>query len=88
MELPAMTTERVLGMIVLRDLTQKLIQCQMEDGTDAEVTLLQQQLNQVYDRFTARYGLISSTANKRAFSQDSSYCLLCSLEIVDENGKL
>ncbi|MDO5425156.1 MAG: N-6 DNA methylase [Eubacteriales bacterium] len=88
MELPAMTAERVLGMIALRDLTQKLIQCQMEDGTDAEVALLQNQLNQEYDRFTARYGLISSTANKRAFSQDSSYCLLCSLEIVDENGKL
>lgn len=88
MELPAMTAERVLGMIALRDLTQKLIQCQMEDGTDAEVALLQNQLNQEYDRFTARYGLISSTANKRAFSQDSSYCLLCSLELVDENGKL
>ena len=88
MELPAMTAERVLGMIALRDVTQKLLQCQMEDGTDAEVALLQQQLNQEYDRFTARYGLISSTANKRAFSQDSSYCLLCSLEIVDENGEL
>ena len=88
MELPAMTAERVLGMIALRDVTQKLLQCQMEDGTDAEVALLQQQLNQEYDRFMARYGLISSTANKRAFSQDSSYCLLCSLEIVDENGEL
>ena len=88
MELPAMTAERVLGMIALRDVTQKLIQCQMEEGTDAEVAILQNQLNKEYDRFTARYGLVSSTANKRAFSQDSSYCLLCSLEIVDENGKL
>ena len=88
MELPAMTTERVLGMIELRDLTQELLQCQMEDGGDAEVAMLQQKLNQTYDRFTARYGLISSTANKRAFSQDSSYCLLSSLELLDESGNL
>lgn len=88
MELPAMTTERVLGMIALRDLTQELLQCQMEDGSDAEVMMLQQKLNQSYDRFTARYGLISSTANKRAFSQDSSYCLLSSLELLDEEGNL
>lgn len=88
MELPAMTTERVLGMIELRDLTQELLQCQMEDGSDAEVAMLQQKLNQTYDRFTARYGLISSTANKRAFSQDSSYCLLSSLELLDESGNL
>lgn len=88
MELPAMTTERVLGMIALRDLTQELLQCQMEDGSDAEVALLQQKLNQTYDKFTARYGLISSNANKRAFSQDSSYCLLSSLELLDEEGNL
>ena len=49
---------------------------------------LQRKLNQSYDRFTARYGLISSNANKRAFSQDSSYCLLSSLELLDENGNL
>ena len=88
MELPAMTTERVLGMIELRDLTQELLQCQMEDGSDAEVAVLQQKLNTQYDRFTAQYGLISSNANRRAFSQDSSYCLLSSLELVDEEGKL
>ena len=88
MELPAMTTERILGMIELRDVTQELLQCQMEDGSDAEVAMLQQKLNQTYDRFTGRYGLISSTANKRAFSQDSSYCLLSSLELLDEEGNL
>ncbi|GFI45594.1 hypothetical protein IMSAGC019_00906 [Lachnospiraceae bacterium] len=88
MELPAMTTERVLGMIELRNLTQELLQCQMEDGSDAEVAVLQQKLNMQYDRFTAQYGLISSNANRRAFSQDSSYCLLSSLELVDEEGKL
>ena len=87
-ELPAATAERVLGMIALRDITQELLQCQMEDGSDAEVAALQQKLNGQYDRFTARYGLIGSTANRRAFSQDSSYCLLSSLEILDEEGRL
>ncbi len=88
MELPALTTERVLGMIELRNLTQLLLQCQMEGGSDAEVAVLQKELNTQYDRFTAQYGLISSNANRRAFSQDSSYCLLSSLELVDEEGKL
>ena len=88
MELPKMTTERVLGMIELRNLTQELLQCQMEDGNDAEVAMLQQKLNTQYDRFTAQYGLISSNANRRAFAQDSSYCLLASLELVDEEGNL
>ena len=60
----------------------------MEDGSDEEIALLQKKLNQQYDRFSSRYGLISSTANRRAFSQDSSYCLLASLEYLDEEGKL
>ena len=88
MQLPGVTTERVLGMIELRNLTQELLQCQMEDGSDAEVAMLQQKLNTQYDRFTAQYGLISSNANRRAFSQDSSYCLLASLELLDEEGNL
>ncbi len=88
MELPAVTKERVLGMVELREITQELIQCQMEDGSDEEIAVLQQELNQNYDAFTARYGLISSNANRRAFSQDSSYCLLSSLEYLDEEGKL
>ena len=87
-ELPALTAERVLGIIELRNVTQELIQCQMEDGSDEEIALLQKKLNQQYDRFSSRYGLISSTANRRAFSQDSSYCLLASLEYLDEEGKL
>lgn len=87
-ELPALTAKRVLGMIELRNVTQELIQCQMEDGSDEEIALLQKKLNQQYDRFSSRYGLISSTANRRAFSQDSSYCLLASLEYLDEEGKL
>lgn len=87
-DLPAVTAERVLGMIALRETTQKLLDCQLHDGTDAEVELLQEKLKDQYKRFTAQYGLINSTANKRAFRQDSSYCLLASLEILDEDKNL
>ena len=87
-DLPAVTAERVLGMIALRETTQKLLDCQLHDGTDAEVELLQGKLKDQYKRFTAQYGLINSTANKRAFRQDSSYCLLASLEILDKDKKL
>ena len=87
-DLPAVTAERVLGMIALRETTQKLLDCQLHDGTDAEVELLQGKLKDQYKRFTAQYGLINSTANKRAFRQDSSYCLLASLEILDEEKNL
>ena len=87
-DLPAVTAERVLGMIALRETTQKLLDCQLHDGTDAEVELLQGKLKDKYKRFTAQYGLINSTANKRAFRQDSSYCLLASLEILDEDKNL
>ena len=87
-ELPAVTAERVLGMIVLRETTRKLLDCQLHDGSDAEVQLLQNDLLKQYKAFTAQYGLINSTANKRAFRQDSSYCLLASLEILDEEKNL
>lgn len=88
MELPAMTAERVKGMLKIRDVTNELIQCQMEEGSDEQITKLQGKLNEEYDTFTAKYGLISSNANKRAFSQDSSYCLLTSLEFLDDKGEL
>ena len=88
MELPAMTAERVKGMVNIRDVTNELIRCQMEEGSDAQITKLQGKLNEEYDTFTAKYGLISSNANKRAFSQDSSYCLLTSLEFLDDKGEL
>ena len=87
-ELPAVTAERVLGMIALRETTRKLLDCQLHDGSDAEVQLLQNELKQQYAAFKAQYGLINSTANKRAFRQDSSYCLLASLEILDEEKNL
>ena len=88
MELPAMTAERVKGMVKIRDVTNELIRCQMEEGSDEQITKLQGKLNEEYDAFTAKYGLISSNANKRAFSQDSSYCLLTSLEFLDDKGEL
>ena len=88
MELPAMTAERVKGMLKIRDVTNELIQCQMEEGNDEQITKLQEKLNEEYDTFTAKYGLLSSNANKRAFSQDSSYCLLTSLEFLDDKGEL
>jgi len=88
MELPAMTAERVKGMVKIRDVTNELIQCQMEEESDEQITKLQGKLNEEYDTFTAKYGLISSNANKRAFSQDSSYCLLTSLEFLDDKGEL
>ena len=88
MELPAMTAERVKGMVKIRDVTNELIRCQMEEGSDEQITKLQGKLNEEYDTFTAKYGLLSSNANKRAFSQDSSYCLLTSLEFLDDKGEL
>ena len=88
MELPAMTAERVKGMVKIRDVTNELIQCQMEEGSAEQITKLQEKLNEEYYAFTAKYGLISSNANKRAFSQDSSYCLLTSLEFLDDKGEL
>ena len=88
MQLPAVTTERVLGMIAIRNTVQRLMDVQLSNSSDAEVALLQGELNEQYDRFTAQYGLISSNANKRAFQQDSSYCLLSSLEVLDEEGNL
>ncbi len=60
----------------------------MEEGSDEQITKLQEKLNEEYDTFTAKYGLLSSNANKRAFSQDSSYCLLTSLEFLDDKGEL
>ena len=88
MELPAMTAERVKGMVKIRDVTNELIQCQMEEGSNEQITKLQGKLNEEYDTFTAKYGLLSSNANKRAFDQDSSYCLLTSLEFLDDKGEL
>ena len=81
--------ERVKGMIELRDCVQSLISQQM-DGFISDMTIQQTQrkLNRLYDTFTDKYGLINARANSLAFSDDSSYYLLCSLEILNENGDL
>ena len=88
-KMPAVTAERVKGMVTIRDTVRELIAMQMEESvTDEEIQKQQEKLNQVYDTYTAKYGVIGSNANKRAFSDDSSYCLLCSLEDLNEDGTL
>lgn len=85
----AMTTEnRVKGLIEIRDCVRTLLEYQIEDYPDEDIKREQVKLNQLYDRFTKKYGLINSRGNNSAFSNDSSYYLLCSLEILDENGNL
>ena len=88
MEFPAVTGERIRGMVAIRDVTNRLLERQLEECSDEEIAGLQAELNHVYDSFTEKYGLLSSNANKRAFSMDSSYCLLTSLEFLDEKGDL
>ena len=83
-----MTQERVKGMIELRDCVRKLIDLQLTDGSDAEIRAQQAELGRLYDAFSAEYGIINGKANGRAFEGDSSYYLLCSLEILDEDRKL
>lgn len=84
-----MTAEnRIRGMIELRECVRRLIDYQTEGYPDADVKEEQAKLNTLYDSFTKKYGLISSRGNKLAFSEDSSYCLLCSLEVLDEDGSL
>ena len=88
-KMPAATAERVKGMVAIRDTVRELIALQMEENvTDEEIQKQQEKLNQVYDTYTVKYGVIGSNANKRAFSDDSSYCLLCSLEDLNEDGTL
>ncbi len=87
-DVPAATAQRIRGMIGLREITRRLIDLQLYDGTDEEIKQAQAKLNTAYDAFTAKFGLLNSTGNKRAFEQDSAYCLLCSLEILDEDGNL
>ena len=88
-ELSGTAKERVRGMVELRDCVRRLIGLQM-DGRSPESAIRaeREKLNQLYDNFTARYGLINDRANRLAFSDDSAYYLLCSLEVLDEDGKL
>ena len=79
---------RVKGMIGIRDTVKALIEAQLEDYPESEIKELQAKLNKQYDEFTAKYGLINSRGNAMVFSDDNSYFLLCSLEILDENKEL
>lgn len=79
---------RIRGMIALRDCVHKLINLQLNDYSDAAIADAQHELNTLYDAYTAKYGLLNSRGNSMAFSDDSLYPLLCSLEVLDENGKL
>ena len=79
--------ERIKGMVGIRGCTQELINVQLQEYPDTVIKEKQTELNRLYDDFSKKYGLINSQTNKRAFNQDSSYCLLCSLEKTDEEGK-
>ena len=79
---------RIRGMIELRDCVRTLLEYQTEDYPDEEIKAQQAKLNALYDAFTRKYGLINSRGNAIAFDQDSSYFLLCSLEILDEDRNL
>ena len=88
MEVSVTAENRIRGMIELRECVRRLIEYQTEGYPDEDIQAEQKKLNSLYDSFTAQYGLISSRGNKLAFSEDSSYCLLCSLEVLDEQGNL
>ena len=87
-ELGKVPTERVKGMIAVRDSARKLIDLQLNNASAQEIQAEQANLNRLYDQFTAKHGLLNSRGNKLAFEQDSSYPLLCSLEVVDDEGRL
>ena len=88
MEVSVTAANRIKGMVKIRDCTRRLIKYQLEGYPDHLIEQEQRTLNHLYDEFTAKYGLLNSRGNNMAFSDDSSYCLLCSLEVLDENGAL
>lgn len=85
-EVPMTAENRIKGMIAIRDCVRTLIEYQTEDYSDAEIQAEQVRLNELYDDFSKKYGLINARANNSAFSSDSSYCLLSSLEVLDDEG--
>ena len=85
-ELGKVPTARVKGMIGIRDSTRKLIDLQLKGASDAEIKAEQANLNRLYDAYTKKYGILNSAGNRLAFNQDSSYPLLCSLEVLDDEG--
>ena len=88
-DLNATAEARVKGLVGLRDCVQELIDLQMDAAVpDSAIQEKQAELNRLYDSFSARYGLINDRANRLAYADDSSYYLLCALEVIDEDGKL
>ena len=85
--LPITTTNRIKGMIELRETVRNLIELQTDDFPDENIKSVQAKLNRQYDDFVKKYGLINSRGNRLAFEEDSSYYLLCSLEVLDSDGK-
>jgi len=81
-------TERAKGLIELRDCTYELINMQMEEYSDEDISKQQVRMNTLYDSFVKKHGSINTRANRRVFSSDSSYSLLCSLEKLNENGEV
>lgn len=87
-EVSATAENRIKGLIEIRNSVRTLLDLQTEDYPDSDIKAEQERLNKLYDGFTKKYGLINSRANTMAFSQDSSYSLLSSLEILDDEGNL
>ena len=87
-DVSATAENRIKGMIKIRDCVRELIRLKTDDYPDSSIKSAQDRLNTLYDDFTKKYGLLNARANRLAFADDSSYCLLCSLEIIGENGEL
>ena len=87
-EVSVTAENRIRGMIAIRECVRRLIEYQTEGYPDEDIQKEQAELNRLYDDYTKKYGLLSSRGNSLAFGEDSSYCLLCSLEVLDEEGNL
>lgn len=87
-DVSATAENRIKGMIEIRDQVRELIRLQTDDYPDSAISSAQEKLNELYDKFTKKYGLLNARANRLVFSDDSAYCLLCSLEVIGENGEL
>ncbi|MGI5952759.1 MAG: SNF2-related protein [Dysosmobacter sp.] len=87
-EVSVTAENRIRGMIAIRECVRRLIEYQTESYPDEDIQKEQAELNRLYDDYTKKYGLLSSRGNSLAFGEDSSYCLLCSLEVLDEEGNL
>ena len=87
-EVSVTAENRIRGMITIRECVRRLIEYQTEGYPDEDIQKEQSELNRLYDDYTKKYGLLSSRGNSLAFGEDASYCLLCSLEVLDEEGNL